>query len=95
LPLPIRPENIVHFFRGVHGAVAITKEVLRQRTIEYNHWVEAFARNHDLPIEWAEKGVRGSEIRDLRFKGSQTFINIQEDLVGQTARNESLPKFSL
>src|SRR6266481_5326189 len=58
LPFLTRPENVVHFFRGVHGAGAITKEVLRQRTIEYNHWVEAFARNHHLPIEWAEKGVR-------------------------------------
>jgi hypothetical protein len=46
LPLLTRPENIVHFFRDVHGVGAITKEVLRQRTIEYNQWVEAFARNH-------------------------------------------------
>jgi hypothetical protein len=58
LPFLTRLGNIVHFFRGVHGAGAITKEVLRQRTIEYNRWVEAFARNHHLPIEWAEKGVR-------------------------------------
>ena len=58
LPLLTRPENIVHFFRDVHGVGAITKEVLRQRTIEYNQWVEAFARNHHIPIEWAEKGVR-------------------------------------
>jgi len=58
LPFLAPPENVVHFFRGVHGTGAITKEVLRQRTIEYNHWVEAFARNHHIPIEWAEKGVR-------------------------------------
>ena len=58
LPFLARPENVVHFFCGVHGTGAITKEVLRQRTIEYNHWVEAFARNHHIPIEWAEKGVR-------------------------------------
>jgi len=58
LPLLTRPENIVHFFRDVHGVGPITKEVLRQRTIEYNQWVEAFARNHHLPLEWAEKGVR-------------------------------------
>ena len=58
LPLLTRPENIVHFFRDVHGIGAITKEVLRQRTTEYNQWVEAFARNRKLPIEWAEKGVR-------------------------------------
>jgi hypothetical protein len=58
LPLLTRPENIVHFFRDVHGIGAITKDVLRQRTTEYNQWVEAFASNHDIPIEWAENGVR-------------------------------------
>jgi hypothetical protein len=26
--------------------------------VTYQAWVEAFARNHRLPIEWAEKGVR-------------------------------------
>jgi len=58
LPLLTRPENIVHFFRDVHGIGPITKEVLRQRTTEYHQWVEAFARNRKLPMEWAEKGVR-------------------------------------
>jgi len=58
MPLLTRPENIVHFFRDVHQSGPITKEVLRRRTNEYNHWVEAFARNHQIPIEWAEKGVR-------------------------------------
>src|SRR5271157_5424938 len=58
IPLLTRPENIVHFFRDVHQAGAITKEVLRKRTDEYNRWVDAFARNHKIPIEWAEKGVR-------------------------------------
>lgn len=58
IPLLTRPENIVHFFRDVHQAGAITKEVLRKRTDEYNRWVDAFARNHNIPIEWAEKGVR-------------------------------------
>jgi hypothetical protein len=42
----------------VQGVGAITKEVLRQRTTEYNQWVEAFARNHGIPLEWAEQGVR-------------------------------------
>jgi hypothetical protein len=58
LPLLTRPENIVHFFRDVHGVGVITKEVLHQRTTEYNQWVGAFARNHHLPLEWAESGVR-------------------------------------
>jgi hypothetical protein len=58
LPLLTRPENIVHFFRDVHGVGALSKEVLRQRTTDYHQWVEAFARNHQIPLEWAEKGVR-------------------------------------
>jgi hypothetical protein len=58
LPLLTRPENIVYFFRDVHGAQAITKELLRERTTEYHQWVEAFARNHHIPVEWADKGVR-------------------------------------
>jgi hypothetical protein len=58
IPLLTRPENIVHFFRDVHHSGAITKEVLRKRTDEYNRWVEAFARKRKIPIEWAEKGVR-------------------------------------
>lgn len=58
LPLLTRPEHIVHFFGEVHGLRPITKEVLRQRTDDYNRWVEAYARNHDIAIEWAEKGVR-------------------------------------
>jgi hypothetical protein len=58
IPLLTRPENIVHFFRDVHHSGAITKDVLRKRTDEYHRWVDAFARNHNIPIEWAEKGVR-------------------------------------
>ena len=58
IPLLTRPENIVHFFRDVHRSGPITKDVLRKRTNEYNGWVEAFARNHKIPIEWAERGVR-------------------------------------
>lgn len=61
LPLLTRPENIVHFFRDVHQVGAITKEVLRQRTDDYLRWVDAFARNHSVPIEWAQKGVRKEE----------------------------------
>jgi hypothetical protein len=53
-----RPEQVVYFFRQVVGVPAITKEVLSRRTNDYQSWVEAFARNHQIPIEWAEKGVR-------------------------------------
>src|SRR5215471_4886272 len=30
------------------------QEVLSQRTADYQKWVEAFARNRNIPIEWAE-----------------------------------------
>jgi hypothetical protein len=53
-----RPEQVVHFFRDVVGVAPVSKEVLSERTGDYQAWVEAFARNHRLPIEWAEKGVR-------------------------------------
>src|SRR6201987_1550379 len=50
-----RPEQVVHFFRQVVGVPVVGKEILSQRTADYQVWVEAFARNHRLPIEWAEK----------------------------------------
>src|SRR3974390_2863565 len=53
-----RPEQVVYFFRKVVGVTGLSKEVLSQRTAEYQNWVEAFARNHNIPVEWAEKGVR-------------------------------------
>jgi hypothetical protein len=54
LPLLTREEHIVHFFRDVHRIYPITKQALRQRTEEYQRWVEAFAQEHRIPIEWAD-----------------------------------------
>ena len=53
-----RPERVVNFFHQVVGVPVIGREILSQRTADYQNWVEAFARNHRIPIEWAEKGVR-------------------------------------
>jgi hypothetical protein len=53
-----RPEQVVHFVREVLGIPVVSKEVLSQRTNDYQNRVEAFARNHKIPIEWAGKGVR-------------------------------------
>ncbi len=58
LPLLTRPEHIVHFCRDVHSIYPITKEALAKRTNQDQQWVEAFARHHRIPIEWAEKGVK-------------------------------------
>jgi hypothetical protein len=53
-----RPEQVVHFVRHVLGIPVVSKEVLNQRTDDYRNWVEAYARNHKIPVEWAEKGLR-------------------------------------
>jgi hypothetical protein len=53
-----RPEQVVHFVHHVLEIRVVSKEVLSGRTDDYRDWVEAFARNHELPIEWAEKGLR-------------------------------------
>src|SRR5271167_4894902 len=53
-----RPEQVVHFVHEVLGIPVVGKEVLSQRTNDYQRWVEAYAINHKFPIEWAGKGVR-------------------------------------
>jgi hypothetical protein len=56
-----RPEQVVHFFHQVLEIPVVSKEVLSQRTNEYQKWVEAYSHNHGIPIEWAGKGVRKEE----------------------------------
>ena len=56
-----RPEQVVYFFRDVIGVPVVDKAVLSNRTNEYRGWVEAFVRNHKIPMEWAQKGVRKEE----------------------------------
>jgi len=53
-----RPDQVVYFFRDVVGVPVVDKAALSKRTGEYRGWVEAFARNHNIPMEWAQKGVR-------------------------------------
>ena len=53
-----RPEQVVWFFHEVLGLPVVSKEVLSQRTKDYQGWVEAYAGNQRIPIQWAEKGVR-------------------------------------
>lgn len=53
-----RPEQVVYFFHQVLGIPVVSKEILSQRTNDYRNWVEAYARNHRIHIEWAEKGLR-------------------------------------
>jgi hypothetical protein len=98
LPLLTRPENIVHFFRDVHGVGAITKEVLQQRTNEYNQWVEAFARNREIPIEWAEKGVRKEDyvrphLRRMERQGRYGVYFILKSMEIGTNFRSTMPKY--
>jgi hypothetical protein len=53
-----RPGQVVHFFHDVVGEPVIDKAVLSRRTNEYRGWVEAYARNQGIPMEWAEPKVR-------------------------------------
>ena len=50
-----RPEQVVYFFREILGVPVVDKEVLSRRTNDYQNWVEAYSRNHNIPIQWAEK----------------------------------------
>ena len=44
-----RPEQVVHFFRQVIGVPILSKEVIAQRTNDYQNWVEAFAAQPPAP----------------------------------------------
>jgi hypothetical protein len=79
-----RPEQVVHFFRQVIGVPIVSKEVISQRTNDYQNWVEAFASNHKIPIEWAQKGVRKEDyvlpwLRRMRRKSAwSSLFHFQE-----------------
>jgi hypothetical protein len=53
----------VYFFRDVHGIYPITKPVLRKRTQDYQHWVEAYARNHRIPLQWPDPEMKKKGLR--------------------------------
>ena len=57
----MRESQIVYFFRDVCGHPKLTKELLRQRSQDYQTWVEHFALNHKLPCIWAEKHDTGGK----------------------------------
>ena len=88
----------MHFFRDVQGLSPITKEVLRQRTDDYNRWVEAYAGNHDIPVEWAEKGVRKEDYvrpalkRRERNKRCGVYFILKSMELGGTFRSAA-PKY--
>jgi hypothetical protein len=93
-----RPELVIHFFRDIVGVAEVSKEVLSQRTNDYQRWVEAYARNHSIPIEWAEKGVRKEDHvlpwlnRMARRDGYGVYFIFKSLEQGPTYR-VSLPKY--
>ena len=93
-----RPEQAVYFFREVLHVPAITKEVLRQRTMDYRNWVEAFARNHGIQIEWAEKGVRKENhilpwLRGMERKNAYGVYFIYRSMEQGPSFRSSKPKY--
>ena len=93
-----RPQQVVYFFRNVIGVPVVDKEVLSKRTGEYRSWVEAFVRNHKIPMEWAEKGVRKEDyvkpwLRRMEKAGKYgVYFIFQSMEQGQTFRC-AVPKF--
>ena len=94
-----RPEQVVYFFRQVLGKPVVDKAALSQRTADYQNWVEAYARNHHIPIQWAEKDVRKKNallawLRPLE-RGNRygVYFILKSMEPGRTFRS-SVPKFS-
>jgi len=93
-----RPEQVVYFFRQVLGIPSVSKEVLNKRTAEYKAWVEAFARNHSVPAEWAEIGVRKEDyvlpaLRRMEKKNSFGVYFIFRSMEQGRTFRISMPKF--
>src|ERR1700737_903215 len=93
-----RPEQVVHFFRQVLGVPILSKELIAQRTNDYQNWVEAFAANHHIPIQWAEKGVRKEDyvlprLRRMRKKGAYGVYFIFKSMEQGPTFRISVPKY--
>ena len=93
-----RPEQVVYFFRQFLGIPVVSKEVLSQRTNDYRDWVEAYARNHKIPIEWAEKGTRKEDyvlpaLRRMEKKNAYGVYFIFKSMEQGRTFRISLPKF--
>ena len=93
-----RPEQVVHFVRHVLNIPVVSKEVLSQRTDDYRNWVEAYARNHKIPIEWAEKGLRKEDhvlpaLRRMEKRGGYGVYFIFKSMEQGRTFRISVPKY--
>jgi hypothetical protein len=89
---------VVHFFRQILGVPLLSKEVFSQRTTDYQTWVEAFARNHKIALQWAQKGVRKEDyvlpwLRRMRKKGSYGVYFIFKSMEQGPTFRISVPKY--
>ena len=93
-----RPEQVVYFFRQVLKIPVVEKEVLSGRTNDYQNWVEAYARNHQIPIQWAEKGVRKEDyvlpaLRRMEKKNAYGVYFIFKSMEQGRTFRISMPKY--
>ena len=93
-----RPDQVVYFFRNVVGIPVVDKEALSKRTREYRAWVEAFAGNHGVPMEWAQKDVRKEhyvhpDLRRLEQAGKYGVYFIFQSMEQGPTFRCSVPKF--
>src|ERR1700692_499716 len=92
------PEQVVYFFRQVLGIPVVSKEILSRRTDDYRGWVEAYARNHKIPMEGAEKGTRKEDyvlpaLRRLEKKNAYGVYFIFKSMEQGRTFRISVPKF--
>ena len=87
-----RPERVVKLFRQVVGVPVVSNEILSQRTTDYQNWVEAYARNHRIAIEWAEKSVR-KEHHVLPWQRRMVRTNARAGVYGILKSMEQGPTF--
>jgi hypothetical protein len=93
-----RPEQVVHFVRQVLGIPVVSKEALSRRTDDYRSWVEAYARNHKTPMEWAEKGLRKEDhvlpaLRRMEKRGAYGVYFIFKSMEQGRTFRISVPKY--
>ena len=98
LPLLCREAQIVHWFRNVTGIYPLTNEALKKRTDEYRKWVETYARNHKIPMERAQKGVKKEEyvlpyLKQMEQKNRHGVYFIFQSMEQGTCFDVAMPKY--
>ena len=94
-----RENNVAYFFREVCKKPKITKEVLTERTRQYQAWVRHYAGNHQVPLVWPDKGLRKEDLvrprqqRMVREKRFGVYYILQSMEQGWTFRAIA-PKFA-